>query len=72
MTLEEKLEEAKEIKDLLKTALKNNVSAGSLLGYTTNGTKIVYEGATATSKLLKDYNMDISQINSLIQNRRIC
>lgn len=68
MTLDEQLIETKEIKALLLQGLKNNISSGSLLGYTTNGTKVAYEGATKTSQLLREYNSDIAQLNSLIAN----
>lgn len=64
MTLSEQLTEAQELKDLILTGLKNNASAGSLLGLTTNGTKVVYEGATATNKLLNEYNHKIATIKS--------
>lgn len=69
MTLDEQLAEYKEIKDLLKSALTNNLSSGSLIGYTTNSTKIVYEGATKTNDLINKYNQLIAtaehQISSL-------
>lgn len=69
MTLDEQLAEYKEIKELLKSALTNNLSSGSLIGYTTNSTKIVYEGVTKTNDLIKEYNQLIAtaehQISSL-------
>lgn len=69
MKLDEQLAEYKEIKDLLKSALTNNLSSGSIIGYTTNSTKIVYEGATKTNELIKEYNRLIAtaehQISSL-------
>lgn len=70
MTLEEQLTEAEDIKELVVTGLKNNVSSGSLLGYTTNGTKVVYEGATATYKLKRELEKEISHIQSLIMNNK--
>jgi hypothetical protein len=68
MTLEEQLTEYKELKELLKAGLSNNISAGSLLGYTANGTKVTYEGATRSHNLLKEYNYEIAQLQSLINN----
>lgn len=69
MTLDEQLAEYKEIKELLKSALTNNLSSGSLIGYTTNSTKIIYEGATKTNALIKEYNQLMAhaefQISSL-------
>jgi len=68
MTLEEQLVEKNTIKTALLVAITNNVNSGSLLAYTTNGTKVVYEGATATYKLLKELDGEIAQIISLINN----
>ena len=52
MTLLEQLTEYEEIKILLKSALKDNLSSGSIVGYTTNGTKITYENVSKTNTLL--------------------
>lgn len=73
MTLEEQLTEANEIKALILTGLKDNIATGSLLGYTTNSTKVTYEGATKTDMLIRRYNNDIAQLQSLIaNNKRLC
>lgn len=72
MTLLEQLTEYEEIKTLLKSALKDNLSSGSIVGYTTNGTKITYENASKTNTLIREYNqlishteMQIKQLNML-------
>ena len=73
MTLAEQLTEAEEIRALIKIGLTNNISAGSLLGYTTNSTKVIYEGATKSHKLLQEYSYEIAQLQSLINNNaRLC
>lgn len=66
MTLTEQKTEYTEIKALLLTALKDNLSSGALVGYTTNGTKIVYEGATKTNLLIREYNQLIAHIEHQI------
>jgi ABC-type uncharacterized transport system substrate-binding protein len=68
MTLEEQLAEKNTIKTALLAAMTDNVDSGSLLAYTTNGTKVVYEGATATYKLIRELDGEIAQITSLINN----
>ena len=73
MTLAEQLAEDIEIKGYILTGLKENIQAGSLLGYTANGTKVTYEGATKSSELIKTYNYNIAQSQSLINNnKRLC
>jgi len=66
MTLEEQLIEAKEIKALVKQGIVDNTSAGSLLGYTANNTKVTYEGATKTKALLNQLNAEIVTIEANI------
>jgi len=66
MTLSEQLVEANEIKALIKTAHTDNIKSGALLGYTTNNTKVTYEGATATYNLLKRVNAEIVTIEANI------
>lgn len=66
MTLQEQLKEYQEIKDLILQGLKDNLKTGSLLGYTTNGTKVTYEGVTKTNELLREYNSLISTANANI------
>jgi len=66
MTLAEQLIEAKEVKALVLQGMKDNASSGSLLGYTTNSTKVTYEGATKTKKLLNQLNAEIVTINANI------
>lgn len=66
MTLEEQLAEAKTIKDLVLQGMKDNASAGSLLGYTANSTKVTYEGATKTKALLNQLNAEITTIEANI------
>lgn len=66
MTLEEQLAEKKTIKNLVLQGMEDNASAGSILGYTTNGTKITYEGATATKALLNELNAEIVTIEANI------
>ena len=72
MTLLEQLTEYEEIKTLLKSALKDNLSSGSIVGYTANGTKITYENVSKTNTLIREYNqlishteMQIKQLNML-------
>lgn len=73
MTLAEQLTEYKELKGFILTGLKENIQAGGLLGYTSNGTKVTYEGQTKSNELLKEYNYEISQLQSLINhNVRLC
>jgi len=64
MTLSEQLAEKKQIKALLLQAMTDNVNAGSLLGYTTNSTKVTYEGATKTNTLLNQLNAEITTIEA--------
>lgn len=66
MILEEHLIEAKDIKTLVLQGMKDNASAGSLLGYTANNTKVTYEGATVTKKLLNQLNHEIATIEANI------
>jgi len=66
LTLEEELAESKEIKDLILQGLKDNISSGSLLGYTTNNTKVTYEGATRSYDLLKELKSRIATIEANI------
>lgn len=66
MTLEEQLAEAKEIKGLILQGVKDNISSGSLLGYTTNSTKVTYEGATKSYELLKRLKSEIATIEANI------
>ena len=67
MSLKEDLVEANEIRALIKTAMKDNINAGMLLGYTTNSTKVTYEGATRSRILLRAYDSDIATIEANIQ-----
>lgn len=66
MILEEQLLEAKDIKAIVLQGMKDSASAGSLLGYTTNNTKVTYEGTTATKKLLNQLNNEIVTIEANI------
>jgi hypothetical protein len=66
MTLEEQLAEKQSIKALVLQGIKDNASAGSLLGYTTNNTKVTYEGATKTYALLNQLNAEITTIEANI------
>jgi hypothetical protein len=66
MTLEEQLTEKEEIKALILNGVKNDISSGSLLGYTTNSTKVVYEGSTKTYNLLNRLNAEIATIKANI------
>ena len=68
MTLEEQLAEKNTIKTALLTAMTDSVGSGSLLAYTTNGTKVIYEGATKTYKLLQELDGEIALLTSLINN----
>ncbi len=72
MGLQERLTEAKEIRDIVLTGMKNNASSGSLLAYTTNNTKVTYEGATASKKLLNQLTNEISTIEANIQYLGVC
>ena len=67
MTLSEQLIEKNGIKTLLLTGVKDDISAGSLLGYTTNGTKVTYEGSTKTYTLLNQLNAEIVTIEANVQ-----
>ncbi len=67
MTLAEQLVEKQTIKTLMLQGMEDNASSGSLLGYTTNSTKVVYEGASKTYKLLNQINGEIATIESNIQ-----
>lgn len=71
MTLDEQLAEYNEIKNLLKTALTGNLSTGALIGYTTNGTKLVYESVVKTNELLREYNSLISTAEANIKLQSI-
>jgi hypothetical protein len=66
MTLAEQLLEEQEIKTILLQAVKNNASVGAVLSHTTNNTKLVYEGATATMKLLRETNARIATLEANI------
>lgn len=68
MTLAEQLTEAKEIKALVLQGMKDNAGAGSLLGYTSNSTKVTYEGATTTKALLNQLNSEIVTIEASISH----
>ena len=73
MTLEEQLTEYKELKSFALTGLKENIQTGGMLGYTSNGTKVTYEGQSKSNKLLREYNYEIAQLQSLINNNaRLC
>ena len=65
MTLVEELEEQK---TAFRSAMMNNANAGTVLGYTTNGTKMTYEGATKNRQVLKDIKYEIAQTQILISN----
>ena len=71
MTLEEQLKEAIDIKNLILQGMKDNTGAGSLLGYTANNTKVTYEGATATKKLLNQLNAEIVTIEASISKLKV-
>lgn len=71
MTLEEQLEEAIDIKNLILQGMKDNAGSGSLLGYTANNTKVTYEGATATKKLLNQLNHEIVTIEANIAQLKV-
>lgn len=71
MTLSEQLTEYKDIKTLLLSALKDNLSSGSIVGYTTNNTKITYENASKTNTLIREYNQLISNIEMQITQLNI-
>jgi len=64
MTLAEQLTEQEELKAIIKQGLINNASTGSVLAYTTNNTKVTYEGATESYKLLSVINQKIQTIKS--------
>ena len=66
MTLEEQLAEKQSIKDLILQGMEDNASAGSLLGYSANSTKVTYEGATKTYTLLNQLNAEITTIEANI------
>lgn len=66
MALADRLIEAQDIKALLLTATKESLASGALLGYTTNGTKIVYESAVKTAELLRKLNDEIATIEANI------
>lgn len=66
MTLEDQLVEKEAIKSLILQGMKDNASSGSLLGYTTNNTKVTYEGATKTNNLLNQLNAEITTIEANI------
>ena len=66
MTLAEQLVEKQEIKNLILQGVKDNIGAGSLLGYTTNSTKVTYEGATKSNTLLNQLNAEITTIEANI------
>jgi hypothetical protein len=72
MTLQEQATEYKELADLTLTALKSSYSAGVIVGYTTNGTKVTYTNETALRQSLAEYrqkqahaNAQITQLNFL-------
>lgn len=64
MTLEEQALEYKELADLVKTALSNTYSAGAIVGYTTNGTKVTYTAEEKLRKSLIEYRILASQANT--------
>ena len=66
MTLADQLVEKKQIKAFVLKALTDNVNAGALLGYTTNSTKVTYEGATKTNSLVNQLNSEIVAIEANI------
>lgn len=66
MTLKEQKAEYTEIKQLLKTALSNNLSSGALIGYTSNNTKLTYTSVTETNKLIREYNQLIAHVEHQI------
>lgn len=71
MTLPEQLAEEKSLKTLLLTGLNNSVASQSLLGYTTNGTKVVYEGSTKTFNLLQQIRHRIAIIESSLTQQEV-
>ena len=64
MTLAEQLAELEMIKELILQGFKNNVSAGTILKYTSNNTTVTYEGGTSLKAMLSETNNQIQTIKS--------
>ena len=67
MTLVEQLAEKNEIKTIILQGMKDNASAGSLLSYTANNTKVTYEGATKAYSLISKLNAEIVTLEASIE-----
>jgi hypothetical protein len=72
MTVEEQLADLELLRTALSTAIRENALSGTILSNTSNGTKIVYEGASVAYNTLKKIDGEISQIKiSLTHNLKL-
>ena len=72
MTVEEQLADLELLRTALSTAIRENATSGTVLSYTSNGTKTTYEGASAAYNTLKKIDGEISQLKiSLAHNLKI-
>lgn len=70
MTLQEQAIEYKELSELVKKALVDSYSAGAVVGYTTNGTKIIYTTEEKLRKSLSFYRQMQAQAEAQISQLR--
>jgi len=66
MTLQEQAIEYKELAELVFTALKSNYSSGSVVGYTSNGTKVTYSSQKEMMESLLNYRRLSAHANAQI------
>lgn len=66
MTLKEQALEYEELAKLTKDALSDNLSAGAVIGYTTNGTKVTYSTQEKLRESLLEFRRLAAHANAQI------